>query len=121
MTKFARVAFQAGTAPKNITEPRAPAAVKLTTRQSSGAATRSLAPEVTGLRPLEKIDSSRPLDHAANNNPQPAPITARSKLSTSNDCITRIRLAPSANRSAVSFRRLAPLAKSKLATLAHAI
>ncbi len=57
----------------------------------------------------------------ATSSPAAAPISARTTLSVSDCCSRRIGAAPSAKRSAVSFWRATPRARSRLATLLQAI
>jgi hypothetical protein len=74
-----------------------------------------------GVRPDDMNATSSCVPHRANSSPHTPPTVARTMLSTSSCLIKRRRAAPSASRIANSERRIAALARSRLAVFAHAI
>ena len=109
-----RVARHAGARPNTSAVASAVAAVKVSTRASSGRSS------TTVLCPNGRSATRRPRPHHANATPSAAPASPSTSDSVSSWRTTRHRPAPSARRSATSLRRAEPRASSRFATLAQA-
>src|SRR5437763_1289603 len=114
-TAFARDEIHAGSRPENI----AAAIVDRTVKASTGASTSNVIQDGGGFSRFLTVADNQSIDAYARTMPTSAPIPATSRLSVSIWRTSRVRVAPSEERTASSFARSVARANCMFITFTH--